>query len=198
MTFSGLMSRCTIPAAWAAERALGDLGGDVQDLVPREGPAPHALTQGLAIDELGRDEVNGIGLVDLVNGDDVGVIQRGGGFRFLHEPPHPILIRGDLEAQDLQRDFAIELRVLREIDLAHPALADLRADFIAPEFRARGQAHGRARDAAGGDMRDGSRGDGAFPLRLPNDTTAQSTAAVSPDQRSRNFRRGLAYHFSNG
>jgi len=35
---------------------------------------------------------------------------------------------------NLQHNFAIELRVLRQINFAHSAFANLRADFIAAEL----------------------------------------------------------------
>jgi len=43
--------------------------------------ASKKLTQLLALDELHRDEVNGIDFVDLVNSGDVGMVDRSGRFR---------------------------------------------------------------------------------------------------------------------
>ena len=42
---------------------------------------------------LHHDEVAAVGRLDLVNGDDVGMVERGGGLRFLHEPPAAALVR---------------------------------------------------------------------------------------------------------
>lgn len=36
--------------------------------------------------------------------------------------------------QDLERYFAVQLRVMGQIHCTHSALADLRADFVATEF----------------------------------------------------------------
>jgi hypothetical protein len=53
----------------------------------------------------------------------------------------PLLIARDLSGENLQRDVAIELRIACQIHFAHPALTNLRADFITSEFCARRQSH---------------------------------------------------------
>ena len=40
------------------------------------------------------------------------------------------------------RDVAVEARILRAVDLAHPARTQRSKDFIEPEFLARSQTHG--------------------------------------------------------
>src|SRR5712692_4789621 len=62
------------------------------------------------------------------------MIQCGSSFGLLHEAAHAFLVRSDIRGQNLQRNFAIQPGVLRQINLAHPARAELRADFIAAEF----------------------------------------------------------------
>jgi len=59
--------------------------------------------------------------------------------RLLHEATHAIVIACNFSRQDLQRDFPIQFRVLRQIHFAHAALADLRADFVAAESAACGE-----------------------------------------------------------
>ena len=61
--------------------------------------------------------------------------------RLLHEATHAIVIACNFSRQDLQRDFPIQFRVLRQIDFTHSALADLRADFVTTEFCAGGDTH---------------------------------------------------------
>src|SRR5207247_2134920 len=56
------------------------------------------------------------------------------GLRFLHKAAHAVLMSGNLRGQNLQRHFAIKLGIVRQIHLTHPALAELRADFITAEF----------------------------------------------------------------
>src|SRR5438270_9337944 len=92
------------------------------------------FTQRLSIDELHRNEVRVAGFANFIDVSDVWVIERRGGFRFLHKPPHAVVLGGEFSSQYLQRHFAIELCILGQIDLAHSALANLRTDFITAEF----------------------------------------------------------------
>src|SRR3989441_10215437 len=100
-----------------------------------------SFAQRLAVDELHRDEVRPIALADLIDVSDVRMIERGRGLSLLCESPHPILIRSQLHRQNLQRDFAFEFRVLRQIHLTHSARADLGVDFVATEFCACADGH---------------------------------------------------------
>src|SRR5207237_3007014 len=84
--------------------------------------------------ECSRDEVTRVRLVNLVDGDNVRMIQGGSSFCFLHKALHPIRVRRDFSGQNLQRHFAIELRILGQVHFTHSACADLRADFVTAEF----------------------------------------------------------------
>ena len=64
------------------------------------------------------------------------MVQRREHFRFALESREPIRVAGQGVWQDLDRDLAIQLRVARAIDLAHPADADRRNDLIGTEARA--------------------------------------------------------------
>ena len=78
-----------------------------------------------ALDELHGDIVHALVLTNLEDLRDVWMTKRRGRLSFLNKAPHPILICGDIGRQNLQRDFAIELCILREEHLAHTARADL-------------------------------------------------------------------------
>jgi len=69
---------------------------------------------------------------------DVRMVERGCGSCFLSKAAHPILIAREFGRQNLQRDFSIELHILRQIHFAHSTRADLRADFIAAQSSANG------------------------------------------------------------
>ena len=43
---------------------------------------------------------------------------------------HAIALGSNFSRKNLQSNFTIELRILREINLAHPALTQLRANFV--------------------------------------------------------------------
>src|SRR5258706_16418372 len=92
------------------------------------------LAQRLAVNELHRDKVSAGALSNLVHVSDVRMIERRGRLRFPNETFHPIAIRCDVDRKYLERYFAIELGVLRQIHLAHPARANFGADFVATEF----------------------------------------------------------------
>ena len=53
----------------------------------------------------------------------------------------PVVDRRERAAENLQRDRSIDPRVACPIDLAHPALADGRSDFIRAEFGTWRQGH---------------------------------------------------------
>src|SRR5688500_5401179 len=90
----------------------------------------YTFAQRLTIDKLHRDEAQAVGGADFVNVSDVRVIERGRGLRFLNEAAHPALISSQGDGQHLQRDFTMELRVFRKIDLAHTTRAKWFNDFV--------------------------------------------------------------------
>jgi hypothetical protein len=69
-------------------------------------------------------------LADLVDGADVGMIQRGGGSRLAAKTLEGVRIGGDFRGQELQRDEAAEFGVFGLIHNAHPATAELLDDAI--------------------------------------------------------------------
>ena len=81
------------------------------------------MLERLPVDELGGDEVRAFCLANFMNRDDVWVIKRGRGLRFLDKTAQTLFVIGKLRGQQLQRDFAIELRIIGEIDLAHSAFS---------------------------------------------------------------------------
>ena len=62
------------------------------------------------------------------------MIELRGRLCLLSEAAQAILIGGQLGWKNLQRDFPIELQVLRQVDLTHSTRTDLRADFVVTEF----------------------------------------------------------------
>ena len=82
------------------------------------------------------------GLADLVDGDDVGVVERGGGPRLLREAAHAARVGGELLGQELDRDVAVEVVVARAPDLAHPPRAQPGEELVASEPHADRGGHG--------------------------------------------------------
>ena len=97
---------------------------------------------------MGHDEVElpVVGLVDLVDGADVGVVQRRGGLGFLEEALLSGVVTRQVGRKQFDGDTAIKTGVSRRIDNPHAAAPELRHDRIRPECRARlEQGHERER-----------------------------------------------------
>ena len=85
--------------------------------------------------------MHAIGFADLVDVGDVRMIERGSSSRLLIEAAHSIFISSEISGKNLQRDFAVQPRVFRQIYLTHPARAEQRADFIAAQFCSTSKSH---------------------------------------------------------
>ena len=64
---------------------VGDLRPELQQLRELDRPAPDALGERLALEQLHRDEVLAVVLVDRVDGADAGVVELGGRLRLALE-----------------------------------------------------------------------------------------------------------------
>ncbi len=90
-----------------------------------EGAAPYRLAEVQALHELHR-HVGESGLVvpEVVDRDDVRVVELGGGLRLALEALAELRVGGERRRDGLDRDEAVEERVVRLEDLAHRTLAD--------------------------------------------------------------------------
>ena len=95
------------------------------------------------------DERRPVVLADLIDGEDVGMIERCGRLRFLFEAAKTFVIMRKGHRQDLDRDLAPERRLPRAIHLAHPAGAKQRDDLVGPQADTRRQFHVCEDDVAG-------------------------------------------------
>src|SRR5262249_32948390 len=68
--------------------------------------------------------------VDFVNRADVRVVERRGRLRLMHEPLFGVAILDEGERQELERDQALQARVLGLVDLPHAAGADQLEDAV--------------------------------------------------------------------
>ena len=88
----------------------------------------------LAVDVLHRVVVDAVLLADGEHGDDVRMVELGGGLRFVAEAGDLPLIEHGGEGQDLQRDAAIERHLVGLVDDAHAAAADLADDLVVADL----------------------------------------------------------------
>src|SRR5215471_14962699 len=94
-------------------------------------------TQSVAIDEFSGDVMHALphgrataSLANLIDGEYVRMIECGRRPGFANKPIQLLLILAEFFVEKFDRDLAIELRVLRQIDFAHSAGADLRDDAV--------------------------------------------------------------------
>src|SRR5690606_10646563 len=126
------------------EVAVDDAGGvgrgeaatglevDLDDLTPRAAALP--LRERDAVDALHGEEDGALVGADLVDGDDVRVSDAGQRPRLAEQPGRAAAVVA-VDAQELDRDVAIELAVVPEVDDAHAAGAEAAHDGVAPEPR---------------------------------------------------------------
>ena len=113
---------------------LGQLAADVQDLPDRQRLlGPNQVAQRRAIDELHDGEGQPGRLADLVDGDDVGVVERRGRARLLGESAEAVRDRGEGLGQELDGDVAAEVEVPRTVDLTHAPRAQLVEELVPAE-----------------------------------------------------------------
>src|SRR5688572_19874857 len=65
-----------------------------------------------------------------MDGDDVRMVESGGGQGLSFEAVDAILIRREAGGEEFERYLAVQARVLCQVDLSHPARAERVKDFI--------------------------------------------------------------------
>ena len=102
------------PAVRVVERAthlhahVCALLGREHALLAVEIPLSHELGDGAALDELHGEEVRALLDPQLVDGDDVGMAERDGGLRLLHEAPDELLVERELVADLFDHELLLE------------------------------------------------------------------------------------------
>ncbi len=128
-----------MPAPWASASP------DVHCLVQRQRPPLDPLLERLAVVVRHHEvELAVVGLVDLVDRADVGMVERRGGLRLLQEPLLGRLVAGQIRREELDGDLALQARVLGRVDDPHAAVAEFGADRIRAERGTWREGHGRA------------------------------------------------------
>ncbi len=114
-----------------AER-LEDLVGVRERLRDRKRAARHdELLEAPALDHLHRDVVGALGLAAVVDRDDVRMRKGRGRLGLSAEALDEEIVVRVAIVQDLDRDAAAEVLVLGEVDVCHPAGAELAHDAVA-------------------------------------------------------------------
>ena len=108
-------------------QSLADLAGDGDDALEVRGPA---LVQALPFDQLHHDVGCAIYLPRVIDRHDVGVVELGDGLGLVQQALSALGPQV-VGRNDLDRDVAVEHRVMRPVHRAHPTLAELGVDAVA-------------------------------------------------------------------
>ena len=119
-------------------QALSDCDAAVDRLARGNRAVLERLAQRHPFEQLGDDERRAVVLTEVVHGEDVRVIERGGGAGFLFEAREPFRIAGKCRRQHLDRHDALETIVAGAVDLAHAARAERTEDLGRAKARASG------------------------------------------------------------
>ena len=95
----------------------------------------------VALDQLHHQRANTARFFEAVNVRDIRMVQGRERLGFAGEPGQSVGVAGECVWQDFEGDVTIQLRVARAVDHPHPALADLRDDFIDAEAGAGCESH---------------------------------------------------------
>jgi hypothetical protein len=112
-------------------QAVGDLGGDGQGFRGGERAALDLGPQAFAVAEgHGHEHLPGAALADLIDRADVRVVEDRGRLGLVDEPLPGLGVVGQLAGKELEGHGAPELEVVRFVDDAHTAPADLPGDPV--------------------------------------------------------------------
>ncbi len=100
---------------------VGEGHGVAQHVAKGESLAIDRLVQGLPSHILHGDEELAFGFIDIVDVNDVGVIETGGGFGLAHEAAAAVGIADGFGQQHFESDVAIQMAVAGFVDRAHAA-----------------------------------------------------------------------------
>ncbi len=115
--------------------SFGDLMGNLEQPLERHAPVIHFGAQRFSFDQL-RYEVRGVAVrADVVDGDDVGMIERARGNGFFGEAALPIRVERRSFVEDLDCDEPVQARIPGPIDLAHASRPNRGDDLVRPEAR---------------------------------------------------------------
>ena len=113
-----------MPRLWAASSPSAICFAIDNASLDRNAPPGDAVRERWTFDELQHERLNAIGVFETVNRRDIRMVQRGEDLRFTPETREAIGIQREGRGPDLERDVAIEVGIVRPIDLAHAAGAD--------------------------------------------------------------------------
>ena len=129
------------PLLVRCREAIRDVTREFERLADRDGPGIQAVPKRLAFKQFGHNEWRAGLSADVVHGEDIRVVQRGGCAGFLLESTEAIDVGRKCCGEDFDRDITSESRIARTVHLAHAASAEGGHDFVRAETAAGSEGH---------------------------------------------------------
>ena len=121
---------------------FGNLAGDRHRILGGHRPARHDGGEVVALDELHHQRAHAARFLDAVDRGDVGVVDGRQRLRLAGEAGQAFGVAGQSFRQHLQCGVALQVRVARPIDLAHPTGPERRDDLVRPDSGTRSEGLG--------------------------------------------------------
>jgi hypothetical protein len=111
-------------------QSIGNLQSPIEKRPQRNGTLTDALLQRVAFEQLHRNEGPALIFINLINGADVGMVERRGGAGFALETLEGARITDCTVGKEFQSDLTAETNVLRFVNHAHSARTKLLVNAI--------------------------------------------------------------------
>ena len=125
MIFSGLIVAVNYPCGVRGFERARHLNCHVEYLIKCQARVADIIAQRAALNKFRGDVIAPVLLPKVVDGDNVGMVQRGGGTGFALETTHALRIVQQLRRQVFQRRLPPKPLVLSQINCTHPAVPQL-------------------------------------------------------------------------
>ena len=112
------------PLLVRCREAIRDVTREFERLADRDGPGIQAVPKRLAFKQFGHNEWRAGLSADVVHGEDIGLVERGGCAGFLLGSTEAIDVGRKCCGEDFDRGIASESRIARKLHLAHAASAE--------------------------------------------------------------------------
>ncbi len=109
---------------------VGDLNGEIEQLVPGERFSLDSVAQGAALQVFHHEKRTAGGGVDVVERADIGMVECGNGASLALEALYRDGVAGELFGEKLQRDGAAQTNVFGLVDDTHAASTEDRKDPV--------------------------------------------------------------------
>jgi hypothetical protein len=129
----GLQVAVNDPPRMSGRESVRDLGAQLRRLPPGHLRSEEARPEALSPEKLGDRVCNPALPSEIENRQDVGVGERRESLRLPLETRKCRRVFCQTLRKDLDRDFPIQPRIERPVDLTHPAGAERRQNLIGPE-----------------------------------------------------------------